>query len=50
MMQGMKRTVPMGSNCFERSENPIEFSLLRGGDLKNNAIPRMVIAPIGKLI
>ena len=49
-MQGTKRVVPMGSNCFARSEKPIESSFARGGDVKKSAIPKIVTAPRGRLM
>ena len=49
-MQGMKKMVPIGSNCFERSLKPIDFSFSREGEVKKSAMPRIVTAPMGKLI
>ena len=50
MMQGMKKIVPIGSNCFARSQNPIDFSFSRGGEVKKSAMPRIVTAPMGRLM
>ena len=50
IMQGIKKVVPIGSNCFARSQKPIEFSFSRGGEVKKSAIPTIVITPMGKLM
>ena len=49
-MAGMNSVVPIGSNCFARSQKPIEFSSFRGGEVKNSAMPKIVTAPIGRLM
>lgn len=49
-MQGMKKVVPIGSNCFARSQKPIEFSFSRGGEVKKSAIPTIVTTPMGRLM
>ena len=50
MIQGMKKSVPIGSNCFARAQKPIDFSFSRGGEVKNKAMPMIVTAPIGRLM
>lgn len=50
IIQGKKMIVPTGSNCFVRSQKPIEFSCSRGGEVKNSAMPTIVTAPIGRLM
>ena len=49
-MQGMKKTVPTGSNCFKRSKKPIDSSFSRKGEVKKSAMPRIVTAPRGRLM
>ena len=50
IIQGKKMIVPTGSNCFVRSQKPIEFSCSRGGEVKNSAMPTIVTAPMGRLM